>query len=360
MSEPTKTPLHDRLEAMGGEFNDDSGWWWFATLGDVRAEYDAVREDVGVWDLSPLIKWRFVGPDAVKAANWVNANDIASLKVGGVHYGPFLNANGCVVDDGTIYKVRDDLLFVMTNSEEHGPYWAENTSQFDVKITNVAREMPHLAIQGPRSRELVQSLVDVNIGGLKYFQFIPHEVKLGAARGYLARTGFSGELGYEFFTHPEDMDAAFTAVVDQGGATPFGVFAIYILRLEAGLLIQGWDYDSGETNPFDAGLDKFVRMDKPDFVGKKALEPIAANPPNAYKTIKLASLPEEGAVVKHKGAEVGIVRGGAQESPRFGCLAGARIAKSAAADGTDVEVDGQKATVHPWGIYDPERKKPRS
>jgi aminomethyltransferase len=358
MTEPTKTAFHGKLEAMGAGFNEDGGWLWMTDLGDPMKEYNAVRKDVGVWDLSPLVKWDFSGPDAVKAANWVNTNDISGMKVGQVRYGPFLNAAGGVVDDGTVYKLADDHLFVMTNGEGHADYWAENLKQFDVQVKNVAREMPHLAIQGPRAREVVQSLTDTDISGLRYFNFIPEKITLGGATGYLARTGFSGELGYEFFTSPDQADKAWDGIVGANNLTPFGVTAIYMLRLEAGLLIQGDDYDADETNPFDCGLDRFVHMGK-DFLGKAAIAGIAANPPNAYKTLQMASQPEDGAVVKADGKDVGVVRCSIQ-SPEFGWIAGARIARSVALDGNQVEVDGAEAIVQPWSIYDPEKKKPRS
>lgn len=359
MAEPTKTPLHDKLEAMGGTFSEDGGWWWFDTLGDVRAEYDAVRTDVGVWDLSPLIKWEFKGPQAAEAAHFINANDILGAEPGQVRYGPFLNTGGAVLDDGTIYKISDDHLLVMTNDEGHGPHFAEHLAGFDVEVTNVARETPHLTFQGPRSRELVQSMTDVDLSGLRYFRFIPEKVEVAGASGYLARTGFSGELGYEFFTTPDQIERVFDAAV-AGGAVPFGVGAIYPLRLEAGLLIPGYDYEPGETNPYDCALDKFVRMDKDAFLGREPLEAVASNPPNRYKTLVYeGEIPENGTPVTKDNQPVGIAREGV-ESPKFGNIAGACLAREVAVDGESVEVGGVRATVHPWGIYDPERQRPRS
>jgi aminomethyltransferase len=359
MAEPTKTPLHEKLESIGGSFADWDGWLWFEGLGDTIKEYEAVRNDVGIWDLAPLIKWEFTGPDATKAADWLNGNNVGGLKVGGVRYGPFLNADGAIVDDGTIYKLSEDHLFVMTNGEDHDEHWAENTKQFDVEIKNVARQMPHVAIQGPRSREVVQSLTDVDISGMKYFNFVPEKVTLGGATGYLARTGFSGELGYEFFYAPDQADKIWQSIYVDKNITPFGTSAIEILRLEAGLMVRGDDYEPEETNPFDVGLDRFIHWDK-DFLGKSVIIGLRDNSANAYKTLQLQSLPEGGEAVLYQGAEVGVVSSGAAESPRFGCIAGARIAKSAAVDGTKVEVEEAEAIVATWSIYDPEKKKVRS
>jgi aminomethyltransferase len=358
MSEPTKSPLHDKLEAMGGTFSEDGGWWWFESLGDMRKEYNAVRTGVGVWDLSPLIKWEFTGPDAAAALHFVNGNDILNAEVGQVKYGPFLTETGAVVDDGTIYKLSNDHLFVMTNSEEHGPYWDEHVSGFDVEVRNVAREMPHLTFQGPKSRDLVQSLTDVDLSSLRYFRFVTEKVQVAGATGWLARTGFSGEHGYEFFTTPDQIERVFDAVVEKG-AVPFGVAAIYPLRLEAGLVIPGYDYEPDETNPFDCGLDKFVRMDKNAFLGRQALEPIAVDPPNHYKTIVYeGDIQENGTPITVNGEPAGVAREGI-ESPTFGNIAGACLKREFAADGQRVDVGGVAATVHPWGIYDPERKRPR-
>jgi aminomethyltransferase len=306
-----------------------------------------------------LIKWDFSGPDATKAADWLTSNDIGGLKVGGVRYGPFLNAAGAVVDDGTIYKLAEDHVLVMTNGEDHVEHWAENASQFDVQIKNVARQMPHVAIQGPRSREVMQRLTDVDISGLKYFNFIPEKITLGGASGYLARTGFSGELGYEFFYTPDQADEIWQSIYVDENVTPFGTSAVEMLRLEAGLMVRGDDYEPGETSPLDSGFDRFIRWDT-DFLGKSAIVGLRDNSPNTYKTLQMSSLPEGGEAVMYEGAAVGVVGGGAAESPKFGPIVGARIAKSAAVDGTKVEVEGVEATVAPWSIYDPEKKKVRS
>ncbi len=358
MDEPVRTPLHDRLEAMGGTFQNDGGWWWIQGFGDARAEYDAVRTHVGVWDLSPLVKWEFRGADALTAANHVNGNDLSTLAHGQVRYGPLLNHDGGVVDDATTYRVSDDLVLVMTNGDGHAPYWTEHLSAFDVTVTNVVREIPHLSIQGPNSREVVQSLTDTDISGLRYFRFLPDPIVVGGATGLLARTGYSGELGYEFFTDAAGMVSLFDALVEKG-VVPFGTEAIYPLRLEAGLVIAGLDYDPGVTTPFDCGLDKFVNMDSGDFIGRAALEGVAADPPRMYRTLRVdGPLPERRTPVTKDGIVIGTWRAGS-ESPAFGMIGGAVLDRGTVSDGDTVEVGGVPATVLPWGIYDPEKKRPR-
>ena len=358
MPESSRTALHDTIAAMGGTFKEDGGWFWNQGFGDWRAEYQAVRENVGVWDVSALVKWEFRGPDATAAANRVNTNDIAAMKVGQVRYGAFMNADGTMLDEGTVYKVADDHLLVMMNGEGYADYWAEHLGGFDVSITNVTRQMPHIAIQGPLARDLVQSLTDVDISGLRYFQFLPDEITVGGARGRLARTGYSGELGYEFFSHPDEIGKAYAAVL-AGGATPFGVHAVYRLRVEAGFVLNGVDYDPGETNPVDIGLGRFVKLDS-DVVGHDALAASIAEDRHVYRTLHFAAdMPAEVAPVMWDGIRIGTWRTGS-DSPLFGNIGGAILERDHATDGLLVEVDGHPATVRPWGLYDPQKSRPRS
>jgi aminomethyltransferase len=359
MPESSKTALHETIAAMGGTFKEDGGWFWNQGFGDWPAEYRAVREDVGVWDVSALVKWEFRGPDAVAAANHVNTNDIASLEPGQVRYGPFMNPDGTMLDEGTVYVVAPDHVLVMMNGEGYADYWAEHLGGFDVTITNVTRQMPHVAIQGPRSREVVQSLTDTDISGLRYFRFLPDEITLGGARGRLARTGYSGELGYEFFSHPDEIPTLYAALLD-AGVTPFGVHAVYRLRVEAGFVLNGVDYDGGVTNPVDIGLDRFIKLDSGDFVGRDALAATIAEGRHVYCTLHFAGeMPDSVAPVPLEGVHIGTWRTGS-DSPLFGNIGGAILEREHAAEGLVVEVEGCPATVLPWGLYDPDKTRPRA
>ena len=162
MSDPITTAFHAVLEARGATFMEEGGWLWSESFGDPAAEYAAVRDGVGMWDVSPLNKWDFRGPDAVEAAQRVHSNDILGLEAGQVRYGAFLDEDGLLVDDGTVFKHADDHLWVMTNGMEHAEYFAEATKGLDVSVDYIARELPNMQIQGPRSRELLRTLTDVD------------------------------------------------------------------------------------------------------------------------------------------------------------------------------------------------------
>jgi aminomethyltransferase len=365
MSDPITTAFHAVQEARGATFMEEGGWLWSESFGDPAAEYAAVRDGVGMWDVSPLNKWDVRGPDAVEAAQRVHSNDILGLEAGQVRYGAFLDEDGLLVDDGTVFKHADDHLWVMTNGMEHTEYFAEATKGLDVSVDYIARELPNMQIQGPRSRELLRTLTDVDIDALRYFRFIPDPVIVGGVPVWLSRTGFSGELGFELFLRPEHATDLWEAV-EAAGATPYGVEVIEPLRIETGMVVTDYDYAAHERSPFDLGMDRLVALDTAaEFMGKERLREIAADPPNRFKTLQVEgdTLPEYGAAVTRGGEEVGVLTSPAL-SPKLGNIGLAILRTDAAADGTAVDValgDGNvRATVDVAALYDPQKRRPRS
>ncbi|HZD80684.1 MAG TPA: aminomethyltransferase family protein [Actinomycetota bacterium] len=365
--EAIRTAFHDVTEAQGGTHVADGGWLWLEGFGDVRKEYDAVRDHVAVWDVSPLNKWDFRGPDALRAAQHLFSNDAMSLAVGQARYGAFLDGDGLMVDDGTVFNTaREDHCWVMTNGKDHQEYFGEALKGFDVGFEWIASRMPHLGVIGPRSRELVGSLTDADVASLKYFRFLPEPVTVGGVRVYLSRTGFGGEMGFELFlTDPADAADLWNAVV-AAGATPFGVEAIEILRIEAGLIVTDYDYEAHQRTPYDFDLDRLVALDRPvRFQGKDALAKIAPHPPNRFVTLRYEAdeLPEYGAAVTGDGEEVGTLTS-PTDSPRFGKIGLAVIRADLATRGTEVSValgEGTvPATVDVLPIYDTNKERPRA
>ena len=360
-----ETAFHQVTAAAGGTHIADGGWLWLEGFGDLQKEYAAVRDDVAVWDVSPLNKWDFRGPDALKAAQHIWSNDALGLQVGQARYGAFLDEDGHLVDDGTVYRTgRPDHCWVMTNGKDHQEYFGEMLKDLDVEFEWIAPSMPHLGVIGPRSRELVQRLTDADVSALRYFRFFPDPVKVGGVEVTLSRTGFGGEMGFELFmSHPEDAPALWEAVT-QAGATPFGVDAIEILRIEAGLIVTDYDYEAHQRTPYDFNLDKMVALDAPS-VGKEALRQIAANPPNRFVTLRVDGdiVPEYGAKVTKSGAEIGVLTS-PTASPRFGTIGLAIVSSDQATLGNEVEVavaDGTaRATVDVLPIYDTNKDRPRA
>jgi glycine cleavage system T protein (aminomethyltransferase) len=365
--EAIRTAFHEVTESQGGTHVADGGWWWLEGFGDTGKEYAAVRDDVAVWDVSPLNKWDFRGKDAARAAQHLFSNDVLSLVVGQARYGAFLDDNGLMVDDGTIFNTaEDDHVWVMTNGKDHEEYFGSMLKGFDVSFEWIAPRMPHVGVIGPRSRELVTSITDADVASLRYFRFLPEPVLVGGVPVYLSRTGFGGELGYELFlTDPANAEALWNAVVG-AGATPFGTDAIEILRIEAGLIVTDYDYEAHQRTPYDFNLDRMVALDRDvEFAGKERLREVAADPPNRFVTLKVDgdTLPEYGATLTKDGEEIGILTS-PTESPRYGRI-GIGIVRSAfATPGTALEVavgDGTAAaTVDVLPLYDTEKTRPRA
>jgi aminomethyltransferase len=267
-----------------------------------------------------------------------------------------------LVDDGTVFTFADDHLWVCTNGDDRAGYFADATKGLDVSIDYIAPDLPSMQIQGPRSRELVQGLTDVDLGSLRYFRFLPEQVTVGGVPVWLSRTGFSGELGYELFLRPEHA-LELWAAIEGAGATPYGMDVIEPIRIEVGMIVTDYDYEPHERSPFDVGLDRFVKLHDLT-MGTEALRTIAEEPPNRFVTIRLD---EEGAdygtpLRTEDGADAGMLTSPAM-SPRFGPIGLAIVPAAIAARGTAVQAvtaDGAiPGSVDVLSIYDPTKERPR-
>jgi len=353
----------DRVQReRGGELVDWEGWYWPNHFGDPVAEHHAIRNDVGVWDASPLRKWAFRGPDAARAADRVFTNDMLGLEVGQVRYAPFCDENGKMVGDGTVFRFADDHCLVVTALDSDLDHLREVAKGLNVSIEPETSELPQLGVNGPRARDLLAPICDGELAGLRYFRFWPEQVSVGGVPCWVSRTGYSGELGYELFCRPEHAEDLWAAVVG-GGARPYGLAAVETIRIESGLIFIGYDYFQHETSPYDMGLDRLIRLER-DFCGRDALAAEAAAPANRFVTLVVdGPVPEYGAVVTRAGERVGTLTSPC-ESPTLGQVIGLAVLRfDLAREGETVEVavgDGTApATIAPLPIYDPEKKRPR-
>ncbi len=357
-----ETAFHPVTSRTAAGFGDEAGWLWVTNFGDVDAEYRAIRDGVGMWDLSPLNKWEFRGPEAKEAAQRVHTHDVMGAQPGQVRYGGFVDEDGMLVDDGTVFTFADDHLWVCTNGDDRAGYFADATKGLDVSIEYIAPELPSMQIQGPRSRELLQGLTDADLDSLKYFRFVPEQVRVADVPVWLSRTGFSGELGYELFLRPEHA-LELWAAIEGAGAAPYGMDVIEPIRIEAGMIVTDYDYEPHARSPFDVGLDRFVAFHELT-MGTEALRTIAEDPPNRFVTIRLD---EKGAdygtpLQTDAGDAAGVLTSPAM-SPRFGPIGLAVVPVGLAIPGTAVQVvTGAGAipgTVDVLSIYDPTKQRPR-
>ena len=306
MPELKRSAFYDVQDQLGAEWTDWENWAWADHFGDATAEHEATRNASNLWDESPLRKWDMKGPDALALADVLFTNDMAALEVGQVRYGAICDEDGKMIMDGTIFKLGDDHCFSITSYDSDLDWFRKVASDrgMNVEIEDVTENMPHLQVQGPKSREILAPLVEgVDLGSLRYFRFEP-DAKVAGIDCLVSRTGYSGELGYELYCKPDDAADLWNAVLEAGkpqGMLPIGLSAIETLRIESGLLFPDIDYFPHQTDPYEVRLDRMVKLDKPgDFIGKDALKQIAGEgTPRLLTTLELegSETPEYGAAV---------------------------------------------------------------
>jgi aminomethyltransferase len=374
-TELQRTAFDQVQRDAGASWTDWEGWAWAADFGDAVAEHNATRNACNLWDESPLRKWDMKGPDALRLADVLFTNDMSALEVGQVRYGAICDEDGRMLMDGTIFKYADDHCFSITSYDSDFDHFKQVASDrgFDVEVTDMTAQMPHLQVQGPRAREVLGPITEgADVNELRYFRFIPEGVTVGGVPVMLSRTGYSGELGFEIYCKPDEAAALWNAILKSGGAyglRPIGLSAIETLRIESGLLFPDVDYFPHQTDPYEVRLDNVVKPDKPgDFVGKEALRKIAAEgTPRLLTTLRIEGdeVPEYGAAVTLDGRDVGIVRSPCQ-SPTFDMqvIAMAVIDRELSQPGQRLEValgDGTVgATVDEFPLYDTQKTRPRS
>lgn len=368
-----RSAFYDAQDQLGAEWTDWEGWAWADHFGDPVAEHEATRAASNLWDESPLRKWDMKGPDALALADVLFTNDMAALEVGQVRYGAICDEDGLMVMDGTIFKLSDEHCFSITSYDSDLDWFRQVASDrgLSVEIADVTDVMPHLQVQGPKSRDILATIIEgLDLSQLRYFRF-EQDIKVGGVPCLVSRTGYSGELGFELYCEAARATDLWNAVLEAGrpqGMLPIGLSAIETIRIESGLLFPDIDYFPHKTDPYEVRLDKMVKLDKPgDFVGKEALRRIASEgTPRLLTTLRIEgdATPEYGAAVTKDGREAGIVRSPAKSPTIDEQIAMSAIDRHLNSEGTRVEValgDGTVgATVAPFPIYDTEKARPRS
>lgn len=356
-------PFHEKQRALGGTFYEDYGTLWTATFGDPVSEYWSVRRDAALWDTYALVKFHLTGRDTLLALDRLFTRRVAGAEPGIVRYGMLLDAQGLMLDEATVVVVSPEEAYLFGN-DQRGNFTGHMTAHtvgMDLSIEDVSRAIPNLAVQGPRSFEVLSKLTYTDFGSLRWFRCLPDPIEIAGVRGLLVRAGFTGELGYEFYLLDGDDGAeGLWDAVAGAGAAPIGLDAIEKVRIEAGLLIAEEDYLPGETDPLDLGMERFIDFDGHDFVGRAAVMERVKDPRRRFVTLALEgeAIPEHGAPVKSGDTIVGDVRS-ADTTPRFGTLALAVVDAAHSAPGGRLDVGGFAGRVHPVPIDDPEKLRPR-
>jgi sarcosine oxidase subunit alpha len=277
--EPRKeSPLHDRHSDLGAEFLWAGEWRRPRQYREPADECKAVHERVAVIDVSSLGKFKVKGPEAVALLEKIYPNRIGDLKVGRIRYGAMLNDQGVILDDGTVARLGEDDFFVTTTTSgaeaiDQWIKWWMADWRLQARVVNVSSEYAAINVAGPRSRELMTRLTDVDVSAaaLPYLKLV--QAAVAGVPAIILRIGFVGELSYEVHFPSAFAEHVWDTMLDSGadlGILPFGLESQRILRLEKQHIIVGQDTDALST-PFGAGLGWMVKLDKDDFLGRAAL-----------------------------------------------------------------------------------------
>lgn len=374
-----RTAFHDRAAALGATFDEYAGYDFPYRYGDVLDEYWACRQRAVVIDLTPLRKLEVSGRGAFDMLQASVTRDLRRLSDGDVVYTAICDTEGCVVDDGTVFRFgQERFRWVGYTDDDEGWFRAIAADRgLEVEIENSTDRLHNFAVQGPESREIMAAVFTPAAGrpglrDLRWFTF--SEGRLGGSHGpevLVSRTGYSGELGYEVWCRPEDGEEAWDAVWAAGterGIGPLGLDALDIVRVEAGLIFKGYEYD-GNEDPFEAGIGFTVAKNKTDdYLGKQALERRRANPARALVGLEVDAAEAAASgdrVLAGDGGEAGVVTSGALSPVLEKSLALARVDAAHSALGTGLTVEGEGggtagAVVVRFPFYDPDKTRPRS
>ncbi|GHF12915.1 MULTISPECIES: glycine cleavage system aminomethyltransferase GcvT [Streptomyces] len=324
---PRRTALDATHRALGATMTDFAGWDMPLRYGSERDEHLAVRTRAGLFDLSHMGEITLTGPQAGAALDFALVGNLSALAVGRARYTMICNAEGGILDDLIVYRLGEQEFMVVANASNAQTVLdalTERAAGFDTEVRDDRDDYALIAVQGPASPGILKSVTDADLDGLKYYAGLPGTV--AGVPALIARTGYTGEDGFELFVAPADAEKLWQALTEAGaaaGLVPCGLSCRDTLRLEAGMPLYGHELTTA-TTPFDAGLGRVVKFDKQgDFVGREALQAAAARaetaPPRKLVGLVAAGrrVPRAGYQVVAGGEVVGEVTSGAP-SPTLG------------------------------------------
>jgi aminomethyltransferase len=267
------TPLNSVHRALGARMVDFGGWDMPVQYSGIIEEHNAVRRAVGLFDVSHMGEIEIRGPQALAAVNYASTNAADRLKIGQAHYAGLLYEHGGFVDDILVHKVADDHYFICVNAsnQEKDYEHIRALNRWDAEVDFASDRYAQLAIQGPKALATLQKLTPVDLAAIRYYHFVDGEVSGTPAR--IARTGYTGEDGFEIYIAPEEAPRIWQEVMEAGaefGIRACGLGARNTLRLEAKMALYGHEIDATIT-PLEADLAWIVKFDKGDFSGRDAL-----------------------------------------------------------------------------------------
>ncbi len=378
-----ETGFQGRTSARTRSFTEYNGFWLpthYINHGAVD-EYWACRERVTAMDLSALRKFEITGPDAGELMQRTLTRNIRRMADHHVVYSAMCYEHGGMIDDGTLLRLSETGYRWIGGTDFGGEWLRARAKEWGLRalVRSSTDQLHNLAIQGPRSRDLLGDIIwtapaNPRVDEIDWFRFTVG--RIGDHNGVpvvVSRTGYTGELGYEVWCHPRDAEDVWDTVFEAGelhGIVPLGLDGLDLLRIEAGLVFAGQEFDD-QTDPFEAGIGFTVglKTTQEDFVGRQALERRKAHPQRTLVGLELEGneVAAHGDCVRADRAQVGVVTSGMRSPLLNRNIALARMDVNHASIGDEVEVgklDGHQkripAIVVPFPFYDPKKERPRS
>ena len=365
-----KTALNAVHRQMGAKMVEFNGWdmpvEYPASIGcGIVNEHMAVRTSVGIFDVSHMGDIRLAGREALAAVQHISMNDASRLAIGQAQYSALLYPHGTFVDDVIVHRLAEDeyLLVINAGTREKDFNWVrDNTRQFDCAVEHLSDDFTQIAIQGPKAVDLLQKLTSADLSAVKFY-WVTRGTLCGLPNILIGRTGYTAEDGFEVYIPSDEKvsEHVWYEILEAGkefGVVPCGLGARNTLRLEGALSLYGHEI-SDTINVWEARLDRFCKMDKPDFIGRSALEKEKAA--GLTKTLVGLEMIERGIardgykVLDDTGKEIGYVTSGSPAPFLRKNIALAYVPPAHAAVGTTVRVEvraqGVKAQVVPLPFY---------
>ena len=267
-----KTPLYKKHIDLKGNMVSFGGYLLPTHYTSINHEHLVVRSKAGLFDVSHMGEFIVSGPDAELFLQKITINDVSNLSVGQAQYTAMCYEDGGIVDDFIIYKFEGKyMLVVNSNNIKKDMEWLKKNKSGDIEISDISREMGLLALQGPKSKDILQLLTDEDLDSLKFYTFLTG--KIDGLEATISRTGYTGELGYELYIDSNHIADIWDKLLEVGknyGINPVGLGCRDTLRLEMKYLLYGNDIDE-KTNPLEAGLGWITKIDKDHFIGKSTI-----------------------------------------------------------------------------------------
>ena len=361
-----ETAFYPRLKALTDGWMDLFGYWAPTVVTDTQEEYRAVREAAGLMDFTMLRKVDIDGPGAQDFVNTIVTRDVSKLTPGRIAYGALTDEDGKMVDDCTsMMRSPDRIRFCGANDRDYEIF--SEKAPDGITVREFTDDMPHLCLQGPKSREILQAIAnqDLSTEAFPYYTF-REDVEVAGIPIFMTRLGYTAELGYELWVDRDRALELWDALLEAGepqGVKVIGMIALDLFRIEGGFIIGGIEYDP-TVSPYECGLGWSIELDKGDFQGREALARDKEDTKLRLTSVVLEGGGDEasGGAIGVDGEEVGLVTQ-AVESPYLGgrTLGLAKIRKDLNQPGQNIQVqvgeDEVSGEVVQHPVYDKERKR---